>query len=309
MAVAYGRFAKEDGMVVDVRKRYTGVSMFNCQFWSDFTDEKERFFIGSLTNFQFKSIHNVSTNEDYQAFTRAIDILQVMIIGFPYQHGRVSSIDVKCLAALLTISDVSNASDDDERHNQQIRQQPQKPKVRRSEEEKGEEIVVPDYVKRFFHNFCNGVKEIKINMLSMNCDDQYAESNLFGHLKLKSLFWKNDSIELIKFVKLFKNTINVISIFDNINPEKGFEKSIELNDEFEMELIKLMIFINLSKAFKNRFKYLIIINPKIDNLDGYIIEKNKYFPKNYGWMLEKRQYYDIKRNSKCNESIYFFPIV
>lgn len=40
------RFAR-DGLVVDI-KNMGAIPMFDCQFWSDYTEENERFFIGSL---------------------------------------------------------------------------------------------------------------------------------------------------------------------------------------------------------------------------------------------------------------------
>ena len=272
--IAYGRFARDHGMVVDIRKYLCSTYLFNCQFWSDYTDENERFFLGSLQQFYFKSIHNVSTKEDYEPFIRIIDILQQMIDGYPYQYGHISTEDVSCLDVLI-----NNRVNTD--------------------------IIVPHYINKFFNNFCNQVEEIKINMDLMNCHDKYAETDQYGFLKLKELFCDSKVIQLIKFAKLFKNTINTIIIF---NDDK-FVPSIELNKGFEVELTKLMAFINSSKVFKNRFKFVIIVNPKIDDLDAFIISKKDFFIKKYGWMLEKRQYYDIKRNSKGDKSVYYFPIV
>ena len=101
MEIAYGRFAKEDGLVVDIRKDVSSTSLFNCQFWSDFTEENERFFLGSLQGFVFKSIHSVSTKQNFEPFVRVIDILRWMIDGYPYHFGAVSSSDVLCLSRLM----------------------------------------------------------------------------------------------------------------------------------------------------------------------------------------------------------------
>ena len=46
LAVAV-RFAR-DGLVIDIRNTRAAIPMFDCQFWSDYTEENERFFIGSL---------------------------------------------------------------------------------------------------------------------------------------------------------------------------------------------------------------------------------------------------------------------
>ena len=276
MAIAYGRFAKDDGMVVDIRKyNYSPISVFDCRFWSDFTEENERLYVGSLHEFFVKTIHNVSTREDYSPFIRSISILQMMINGYGYQFGAVSSSDVKCLSALM-----KDTVDND--------------------------IFSSDYIRRFFNNFCNQIRTISLNMFWINCNDQYADHGYHGYSGLKQLFWRNDSIELIQFAKLFKNTIHTITVFDAPN---RFDSSIELNAGFETELVKLMTFINSSSAMKNRFEALIIVKPKSDNLDQFINRKKDIFIKKYGWMLEKRPYHDIKRNSKCNDTVYFFPIV
>ena len=278
MAIAYGRFAKDDGMVVDIRKYdVSPVSVFNCRFWSDFTEENERLYIGSLHKFYLKTIHNVSTKEDYRSFVQSIDILRTMIAGYPYTFGTVSSSDALCLSGLMN---------DNKKNN----------------------IGVPVYIEKFFNNFCNQIKQIRINMRYINMNLYHgATFDVHRFLHLKKLFWNNNNIELIKFAKLFRNSINSITIYYIRRHE--YESSIELNSGFEMELIKLLSFINSSSSIKNRFKSLIIVKPKIDNLNAFIHKKKDFYIKKYGWMAEIRPYHDIQRNSKCNDTIYFFPIV
>ena len=52
-------------MVIDIRQKTNGsggcISLFNCAYWSDYTDENERLFLGNLAKFYFKSIHYVKT--------------------------------------------------------------------------------------------------------------------------------------------------------------------------------------------------------------------------------------------------------
>ena len=277
MEIAYGRFAKEDGMVVDIRKYKDSQNVvFNCRFWSDFTEENERLYIACTGVFFIKSIHNVSTTEDYEPFIQSISIFQEMIDGYAYTFGAMTSRDVVCLSELL--------------HDNQEN-----------------EMNVPDYIRQFFNNFCNQIKVININMEWINEHDESSKFGNYGFVRLKELFWKNESIELIKFAKLFRNTISKITIY---NAEaRDYVTSIELDSGFETELVKFMIFINSSAPIKNRFKSLIIVNPKIDDIDTFIDEKKDYYITKYGWMVEKGPYHDIKRNAKCHDTIYFFPIV
>ena len=92
-------------MVVDIRRRDTISTLFNCRFWSDFHDENERFFLAALTIFEFKSIHNVPTLENYEQFVRIIGILQTMLNGYSWIYGELVDLDVFNLKSLLLLSE------------------------------------------------------------------------------------------------------------------------------------------------------------------------------------------------------------
>merc|ERR1712232_1461169 len=86
-------------------------SMFDCQFWSDYTEENERFFIGSLEPFQFESIRHMSTGQNYKDFVCAMGMLIKMIGGWPYRIAPIHSKYFHCLSVL--ISDYVNATHSD----------------------------------------------------------------------------------------------------------------------------------------------------------------------------------------------------
>eukprot|EP01084_Bolivina_argentea_P262051 443058_1 len=85
---AHGTFAKDDGLVVDIRNNNKGIYLFDCSFFSDYTEEQERFFIGGLKKFKFLTIHHIRPKQNYSAFIRPISILAAMFGGFKYQISR-----------------------------------------------------------------------------------------------------------------------------------------------------------------------------------------------------------------------------
>merc|ERR1712130_196095 len=81
LAVAV-RFAR-DGLVIDIRNTRAAIPMFDCQFWSDYTQENERFFIGSLQQLEFESIRHMLSGDVYDVFARVIGMMNLMIQGHP----------------------------------------------------------------------------------------------------------------------------------------------------------------------------------------------------------------------------------
>merc|ERR1712173_380243 len=132
------RFA-EDGLVVDIRNGKMNIPMFDCQFWSDYTEENERFFIGSLKQLTFQSIRHMTTGEYYDPFVRAIGILMHMIKGYAYKISPIHSGDVDCLSDL--ISDYLNDTRSDS---------------------------IPLYVHKLFANIMQNVNKIHLNNDLMN---------------------------------------------------------------------------------------------------------------------------------------------
>lgn len=129
--VAHGTFAKRDGMVIDIINDKAATPLFNCRFWSDFTDENERFFIGSLIHFDFVTIHHISVQKDYAVFIRPMNILANMIMGFPFNQSAIKSIDVS-IVSLLILDYISDSF--------------------------SSEVAV--YIHRFFGNFAQNVNKV-----------------------------------------------------------------------------------------------------------------------------------------------------
>ena len=69
--VAVGTFGR-DGLVVEIQGRGGVNSFFDCPYWSDFTDEDEKLFIGGLQEFGFGTIRNIQTKMNYAVFVQAM---------------------------------------------------------------------------------------------------------------------------------------------------------------------------------------------------------------------------------------------
>merc|ERR1712228_772957 len=91
----------QKGMVIDILNDKVATPLFDCSFWSDFTNENERLFIGSLQPFTFETIHYLPLNENYEIFIRVIGILMEMIDGFAYQISAIKRKDFKTLSILF----------------------------------------------------------------------------------------------------------------------------------------------------------------------------------------------------------------
>ena len=98
VAVRFG----QSGLVVDILREEISLPLVDCSFWSDFTEEDERFFIGSLQTFTFKTIHHLSLKQNYAKYIRAIGILMKMIRGYPYRVSAIKEKDVTVLSDLTS---------------------------------------------------------------------------------------------------------------------------------------------------------------------------------------------------------------
>merc|ERR1712228_622045 len=187
------------GMVIDILNQKAAIPLFDCSFWSDFTNENERFFIGSLQHFTFETIHYLPLKENYQIFIRVIGILMEMIRGYPYNISAIKQSDFNILSIL--ISDHIN-------------------------DKKSEKI--PFYVHNLFKHIVQNVNKIHLNMEEMNCDKEYADDQCFGYQKLKPLFFIDDQVNYRKLCQIFDNKLQQIVIMDT-RSLGSFNQSIHLN--------------------------------------------------------------------------------
>eukprot|EP01084_Bolivina_argentea_P111184 198461_1 len=67
--VAIGIFGS-DGIVIDIQRTESGTMFFDCNPWSDFTNEDERFFIGGLILFNFVTIRDIKNTLNYEKYIK-----------------------------------------------------------------------------------------------------------------------------------------------------------------------------------------------------------------------------------------------
>ena len=139
----------------------------------------------------------------------------------------------------------------------------------------------------------------------MNNHDEVKEENHYGHLKWRHIFFdENGCINLVMIMKLFQhNLIQFVIFHDKVN----YEESIILDTHFLHQLYGLMKYSN-DNFLKQRFKNLIIINPKIDDLNSFINENKDNIINKFGWTLNVCSYSDPQRNAKSDRSLSICPI-
>merc|ERR1712228_149765 len=244
--------------------------------WSDFTNENERLFIGSLQPFTFETIHYLPLNEDYEIFIRVIGILMVMIRGWPYTISAIKQKNFNNLSVL--ISDHINDKKSDK---------------------------IPFYVHNLFKHIVQNVNKIHLNMAEMNCHDEYAKNGCFGYQKLKPLFFVDDQVNYAKLCQIFDNKLQQIVIFNNGYGK--FVESIHLNFPFLKQILFGIYTINKNVALKSVFNEILIVNP-FEDINQFIANNQALFVDN-GWKLKKTNYQDIQRKgAKSDNALSIIPM-
>ena len=270
--IAHGTFAKTEGLVVDIWNRKLGVYLFDCSFFSDYTDENERFFIGGLQQFSFISIHHMKRKENYESWIKPICILVEMFAGFPFEMSRVKTIDLEALS-LLILNSISASTT-------------------------SEIYQIPVYISKLFINFVNNVQQIEINIFLMNKHLEYAKQGFFCYKLLKPLFFlanqntNSETINYSKLLQIFKRKLKTIMVY-NIKAFKKFNQSIYLDDLFLHEILNGISTIKSSVILSSIFDKFLIVEP-YDNIQHFI-EKNKNKFNKIGWKLNYIQYKHPKR--------------
>ena len=185
---------------MDIWNSNIGVDLFDCSFFSDYTDENERFFIGGLQYFEFLTIHHIKRKEDYMAFIKPINMLAKMFVGFPFRISAIKKIDVECLSSLI-LNYLSSS----------LRAQI------------CDQIAI--YISNLFTNFVNNIEQIEINMDCMY-KDMYT-TGMFGYQLLQSLFFLFDdsgssqTVNYSKLLQIFSRKVKQILVYNIMNEKRG----------------------------------------------------------------------------------------
>eukprot|EP01083_Nonionella_stella_P138499 421452_1 len=79
--IAVNQFGSQ-GIVIDIRRGAGATPFFNCVWWSDYSNENERFLLGGLTGFTFLTIRNIPDKKNYSNFIAPMTMFNKMITGY-----------------------------------------------------------------------------------------------------------------------------------------------------------------------------------------------------------------------------------
>ena len=279
--IAHGSFAKDGGIVADIENDGSGQFLIPAEYWSDYTEEREYFFIGGLQYFFFISIHEIAAQMDYKAFIEPLTAMIMKITGWPFEIGVLTKADSQALDFL--ISD------------------------RLSSTESAREL--PPYLRRLFANITHNVQTVEINMAEMNWHNERAKTSHFGFKLFKTLFFadydsKDESITFALFLRLFARKLESILVFNE--PYDGFEASISLNAAFVRSMFCAFDVISDSFRLQQRFEECIIVEPKQD-VAAFIQQHQAVF-KQRGWAMKRGSYEHIQRGSSSDNCLIISPM-
>ena len=264
--IAHGTFAKEGGTVVDVRNEGFGQYLIPAQFWSDYVEEREYFFIGGLQGFEFISIHDIALKHDYKAFIVPLSAMMQMFRGFPFRVRALKKSDSKALRRL--ISDRLSRTDSDS--------------------------TLPPYLRRLFANITHNVHTVEINMDLADWSGNRKQTQ-FGFKQFKSIFFvqsesNEESADFSLLFRLFGRKLESIVVY---YAPMDFKPSIDLNDGFVRALCSAFDVVSGSFRLQQRFKSIVIVEPKQEI--AVFIEQNQAVFEQKGWTMKQGPYKHIQR--------------
>merc|ERR1712013_514661 len=186
--VAIGTFGR-NGVVVEIQGLLSSNAFFDCPFWSDFTDEDEKLFIGGLQEFTFRTIRDIPNKKNYAVFVQAMAMFQKSIdsAGWNAKHCKITP---KHHSALKLLTEEETAG-----------------KVIN-----GEESTVPQYILRLWHHMLAQISTVEIYWYVFTEDDLLH--GMLGYKRLCPLFCNDDvgALDFTAFVKMMPN-LKSISLF------------------------------------------------------------------------------------------------
>ena len=275
--IACNVFGKE-GIVLDIKVHHdTGTHFWNCNYWSSFINENERFLIGGMDKIEFTTIRDIVNSLNYQLPIKVMTILTHMVQGYQLLGIAPSAKDVS------TLSRIIDAISDEKKR-----------------------ASIPTYVYDLFIHFFQKQENMLINWNDWTHHKiQYVEAFKFygyGYKKFHKYFVNStDSDNLVLkysiFVGIMPN-LSTFTLFDATEPGK-LNKSISLTSKFADEL-KTCISILDNVSF-SPFKHFQFVEPN-GNIKEFINAHENGF-KTKGWELCHVPYQYIPFNLNTNHSL------
>ena len=281
------------GIVIDIKRTPSGTMFFDCNYWSDFQNEDERFFIGGLVSFNFVTIRDVKHTMDFQKYIKPLTMLDMMIQGFPYSSDKVTKEDRAYLNLMI---------------NQEIQQTL----------ERGLITEIPEYCLKIWHNFLSKVEDVIINLFWMGVVETKYEvtrikftGEMYGYDIFRKLFFMHDDIDklmndydiegtlnLSKFCQMFSN-MKTLTIFNA--PGGTYNESLDMDELMVDEFINAFDVINKSKSLSLTFQEFRIVKPIGNDIGGFIEDNYQRFHE-HGLELAKIKYKNVRKVS-CDDTL------
>eukprot|EP01084_Bolivina_argentea_P304658 526206_1 len=99
--IAVNQFGSQ-GIVIDIARSNGATAFFNCVWWSDYSNENERFFIGGMTLFTFLTIRNIPDKKNYSNFIAPMTFFHWMIQGYSQSQRAIRKSDLKYLSRMIS---------------------------------------------------------------------------------------------------------------------------------------------------------------------------------------------------------------
>ena len=249
-------------------KNDNGASIFwDCNFWSTFTNEDEKLYLGNRNILKFNNIHNIKEGEHYLDVIKVINILLNFFEGAVLAGIKPFGGDVSGFKELM-VSESNN----------EFMSFPY-----------FSECNIPHYISLLFHQFIKQRKSITICTWYLSMDfwgrNKVFDVDYYGYSKFKSLFLLKDekTINFKLFLKLLFNLEQFVVFYGTA---KGYKKSIKLDGAFSKEILGCCDMIN--NTLSSVFSSFTIVNP-IDPISHYI-SNNSWEFKSKGWRLRRNKY-------------------
>ena len=247
-----------DGVVVDIKLRYTPTTFMDCNYWSCYVHEDERLLLGGLEALQFATIRNIAQSENYTQFVKVLNLLDQIIKGVGVGAIPPSFDDVTRLREMINVETAGN-------HDKNF---------------------IPVYVQTLFHHLLMNKKEITINLRTwakhLIFYNKESGHNVYGYKRFGELFGFEATTKMIDinfFIKLFRN-VAVFTIGDfgigHIAP------SVSLSYDFVEKVFECIEYVNESPSVLSLHR-IEILKPS-SSINEFIESMGNEFEVN-GWEL------------------------
>ena len=269
------------GIVIHIKRAPIATYYWNCSWWSDYSEEDERLFIGGLQPFTFTTIRDIRTKTNYVNFIEPLSMFNRMMIGDSADLREITDGDLNFLRLLI-------------------------------ESEIGGDAASTGYpyIDRLFHHYVDNQQDVVFNLEEHRYEvETWDDIHYYGFKKWRSLWFKDiaddQSLDISLFLKLFGN----LRSFAVFHRSTRWLKSVRIDDQMMDILLDSVSMIKSDKSLSKSFERLIVVDPDMMgtpfvNLEDVIEEYNDRFEE-LGWKMAIGSFTaPFNPSAKCDESLF-----